>query len=184
MPTRRRIVGPPISVFPTADRAAAAALAHWVDLEVAHLAGAGGRADEWIAIDDQPAVNADLAGHVDEVTHADAGPQVCSANAPRSASLAIFTGRLDPSQPGHELSERHISPAQVRGEVHEAVGAADDACDRDAEAGYPAVGGDRRPRRLDELADIFNRLVDGETPGSMGHASAMQDAAAENDHRR
>ena len=94
----------------------------------------------------------------------------------------MTTGRLGPEPLGDETAERDVAPSEVRSEVHETVGPADNPGDRDAEAGDPASRWDRRLRGPDELADVFDRLIGGEAPRLMRDPDEVQDATAQPDH--
>ena len=100
---------------------------------MADLAGVAGAPIERLAVDDQAAADADLAGQVQDVVVPTAAPRRCSAKAPRSASLATVTGRPSSARPSSS-PERDVLPAEVRGQPDEAIAQPDDADHGDADA--------------------------------------------------
>ena len=60
---------------------------------------------------------------------------------------------------GEHLAERHVPPAEVRGEVHEPVGPSRHPDDRDADAGEVVVDGHDAEQRSGELDGVLDGLA-------------------------
>ena len=148
------------------------------------LAGAPGRPDQRLPVDDQAAADADLTRDVHEVVHADARTPGVLRQGTKIGLVRDGHGEARAEAVVDQAAERDIAPSEVRREMDESVRATNDPRNSDAESGDPAARRDRRLRGLDELADVFDGLVSGQTPGLVGHPAPMQDPAAEADDCR
>ena len=85
---------------------------------------------------------------------------------------------------GEPASERHARPAQVRGCLDEAIAAADDTGDRNADAGQAVEVGATGRQRLQHAGEIIDDLLDGAVRSRPIHPPEAENLSAEADHGR
>ena len=166
--------------LPAAGRATATAPPIGVDGEVPDLARVATVPVERPAVDDQPAADADLARHVQDVASAVRRPPEVLRHAAEVGLVADDDRHAERQAGGDEVRERHVRPAEVRGQPDEAVVTAHEPDDRDADAeDAPLVaraGAQDRVGRGGQGLDRRCRI--GDLPRSR-HPHRAQDRAAQ-----
>ena len=134
--------------LPAADRAAPADPSSGVDAHVPDLAGVAARAGQRTAVEDDPAADADLAGQVHEVLHADSSAPGLLGNGAEVGVVADHDRRREAQRITQGLAERNLDPAEVRREVHQPVAVAHHPRHRDCRPDPRPAGRCRSQQRL------------------------------------
>ncbi len=167
--------------LPAADRPAAAGRAVRVDRDVADLAGVAGDAGERLAVDDEPAADADLAGDEQHVVGAAGGAAADLGEGAQVGVVGHADRRGRAERPRQPLAEGHVRQPRLGAIETQPVGPPDETDDRDPD---PDQRIDRRSpgaHQAGQLGQVGGDLVDRRVAPRPVDADQLEDLAAEPD---
>ena len=149
---------------------------------MAHLSRTARGPHQGTAFDDQTATNPHVAGDVDEVARPDPRPPRVLGHGPEVRIVGDEHRETGADPLCDDLAQPDVPPSEVRGEVHETVGSANDGRESYPQPGDPAMGRDRGLSGLDELQDVLDGLLQRQAARPMGDPIEVEDPAPQPDH--
>ena len=148
---------------------------------MAGFPGVAHRPEQRLAAHDHPGADPDLPRHVDEVLHARVPPAPVLTQGAQVRFVGHRHGLGEVEFGGEQRSDRDVPPAEVGGEMQEAVGAAGDASHSDADAHECVGAGERRQKGPGQVGSAAHRVLRGEVLPRAGDPDPVVDVAAQAD---